>query len=501
MSGVNLADIARWDIFTRQYIDPKIYDWVACALRDLDAPGSCVAVSACNGAGKSSSIIANAVLCHLLQYPTGRVICTSAVERQLTHVIMGYLRSKIDLFPKGSEFNKQEIFVPKKDKEGRVIGQAEYLSFTTNDPGKAEGWHGSEENPLLLIIDEGKTVESDVYSAFDRCTAQRRLVVSSPPVEATGEFYEIFQGRGSWPWKLHKVNYWMCPHIEKQSPGKAEKMKEKYGEDSPIYRSMILGEFSQDSSLSVINSRYIDKAMYNPPEWNKDTKRRFAIDWSAGSDEQIGGKIEGNRVTLPIIANEHDTNKIVERMAAWLKKEGAVEGEVIADDGGLGRPMNYSLEKLLGFNVGRFNGGLPANQPIYYANRINEVWFTANDALRSGYIILPQDEKMRHQAISRRKEIGDLNESRLKMETKKQMKKRGEDSPDRFDVVAMLLDAARPILPPESLKEKPKQIETKDLVTRFLEESDWQSKKRLDFSEKSDISVKRQGLFPVCGSY
>jgi len=464
---INLADISRWDIFVKHYISPRSYDWVLAALRDLDPIGSCVAVSAPNGSGKSSEVIGGAVACHLLQYPRGRVVCTSANERQLTHVIMGYLRRHTKLFPAGTEFKKTDIVVPLIDKEsGREIGKSEYISFTTNDAGRAEGWHGELDEPLMLIIDEGKTVGDDIYAAFDRCRAQRRLVVSSPPVEASGEFYNIFFGRGSHPWKLHKIGYWQCPHIEAGDPGRYQRYKDKYGEDHPIFRSMILGEFSQDSSLSVFNAKYVDEAMYNPPSWNGDKKRRFAIDWSAGSDEQVGGKIEGNRITFPVLANEPDTNKIVDIMYDWLKSERAVEGEVIADDGGLGRPMNYALEKKLGFRIGRFNGGLPAKQSIYYANRINEIWFEANDELKKRCLILPKDDVLRHQLISRRKDITGRNESKLCMETKRQMSDRGEGSPDRGDVVCMLISVAHPIL--ETKERRPAEPIITPLETRFL---------------------------------
>lgn len=497
---LNLADLSRWDIFVKHYLDPRAYDWVLAIMRDLDKVGSCVAVSAANGSGKSSSVIGNAVVCHLLQYPNGRVVCTSAVERQLTHVIMGYLSRFRHLFPANAVFNKLDISVPLMDKNtGKQVGASEFISFTTNNAGKAESWHGDDERPLMIIIDEGKSVEDEIYSAFDRCTAQRRLVVSSPPVEASGEFYNIFHGRGSWPWKLHRVNYHQCPHIEKQTPGKYELMKKKYGEDHPIFRSMILGEFSQDSSLSVFNAKYVDNAMFSPPNWNEDRKRMFAIDWSAGSDEQVGGKMEGNRITFPVLAHEHDTGKIVTTMANWLKKEGVKEGEVIADDGGLGRPMNYDLEKQLGFRIARFNGGLPSTQPTYYPNRINQIWFETNDELRKGHIILPKDDILRHQLISRRKAPPSDNESRHKMESKRQMADRGVSSPDRADVVCMLVGSMLPIRVP---KDRIPVVEVKNEIERsFFAECEWNEKKKLDIIGKSDIRDEKGALFPQIGIY
>lgn len=498
---INAADLTRWDLFTRHVIkDEKLYDWSAAILKDLDPIGSCVAVSAPNGSGKSSSVIANAVACHLLQYPRGRVICTSAQERQLTHVIMGYLRTKIHLFPNGTVFNQLEITIPYKDADGRERGRAEFISFTTNDAGKAEGWHGSDAEPLLIIIDEGKTVDDDIFSAFDRCTAQRRLVVSSPPTEASGEFYNIFHGRGSWPWKLHRITYFQCPHIEKQSPGKYQLMKAKYGEDHPIFRSMILGEFSHDSNLSVFNARYVDAAMFNPPEWNGDKKRVYAIDWSAGADEQVGGMLEGNRVSFPVLAHEHDTNKIVEIMADWLKKAGAKDGEVVADDGGLGKPMNMSLERLMGFRIIKFNGGLQAQNKIYYTNCVNEAWFEANDELRKGHLILPKDDILRHQLISRRKDTNGRNESRPVMETKQQMSTRGLGSPDRADVLTLLIRYGRPIIAPKSRIEQPK-IVLSPLESSFMRECDALNKNRLDNYQIYDISKSEAGLYPVIGKY
>jgi hypothetical protein len=53
-----------------------------------------------------------------------------------------------------------------------------FLSFTTDEPSRAEGHHKNAHSPLLMIVDEAKSVEAEIFQALDRCTYNVLLIYS-----------------------------------------------------------------------------------------------------------------------------------------------------------------------------------------------------------------------------------------------------------------------------------------------------------------------------------
>ena len=103
------------------------------------------------------------------------------------------------------------------------------LGFSTDQPGRAEGWHpklSNDEDPVFIIVDEAKTVPNKIFEAFDRCTRVFQLWVSSPG-SAAGEFYESLHANQKFCW-TREVTSMECPHSD---PGKREGDREKRGED------------------------------------------------------------------------------------------------------------------------------------------------------------------------------------------------------------------------------------------------------------------------------
>ena len=43
---------------------------------------------------------------------------------------------------------------------------------------RAEGHHKNQHSPLLIIIDEAKSVGNDIFQAFDRCSFNVQLLIA-----------------------------------------------------------------------------------------------------------------------------------------------------------------------------------------------------------------------------------------------------------------------------------------------------------------------------------
>ena len=85
-----------------------------------------------------------------------------------------------------------------------------------------------------------------------------------------------------------------------------------------------------------------------------------------------------------------------------------------------------------GYDIHRVNfGARPFDDR--YANRSAEMWHTAARAVEKREIILPSDQTLHQQMVTRRAEVS--RTGKLGLERKDAMRARGLDSPDRADAV------------------------------------------------------------------
>jgi hypothetical protein len=212
----------------------ELYPWQADVLNELElTPRQRVKVTLAtpNGAGKSERIVATACLWWLSIYPKGKVVITTKSGMQLDTQIAPAIESHRSKFD-GWKFIERQIETP-------TGGLA--VMFTTDDAGRAEGHHtiGSVDvGPVLIIVDEAKSVESAIFEALDRCTWTALLYVSSPG-SMSGRFYESHTNP-VFGFKVFKAGLSDCPHIPKD---KIDDIIKRYGADAPYTRSTLHGEF------------------------------------------------------------------------------------------------------------------------------------------------------------------------------------------------------------------------------------------------------------------
>src|SRR5262245_3144380 len=156
-----------------------------------------VAVSAPNGAGKSSKITATIILRTICVKPQAKVVVTSADLRQISEQIWPALERYKYLMKEEDGWHWTAFDHTIRSPQGGVI-----IMFTTKDPGRAEGWHAdfdeanNIDSPCVLIVDEAKSVEESIFEAFSaRCTFNGLLYISSTGL-MQGSFYRAMCGEG-----------------------------------------------------------------------------------------------------------------------------------------------------------------------------------------------------------------------------------------------------------------------------------------------------------------
>ena len=377
----------------------------------------------CNGGGKSSVVIASAVLAFLYNWPRGRCAITSGSYLQLESILWPAIVQYRNLpYFKGWVWNQTEIKTPQ---DGFALG------FSTDDPLRLEGWHQSPESPLLYIVDEGKAISDDKYQGIGRCTPTFYGQFSSAGA-AQGDFYYSFNKFKSFFWTV-KVTSLDCPHISDQ-----QRAFDKAKLDPAVYASKHDSEFDADLTGSAIKLGVINTALERQALLRHHPGQRTAFcDFAAGGAENVIALRDGNKVALIAAWRNPDPTQACREFIEHFKRLGLHPSEIFADVGGLGVVMCKNL-KDAGWPVIEVNNGLPAEDAEHYANRGSEIWFKAAHMIEFGlgageHVIIPEDKLFVEQATSRKREYD--QKQRLKIESKKDLIGRGIPSPDRADAV------------------------------------------------------------------
>lgn len=235
--------------FARKRLGLSLYDWQIDAISPFDDASLeliLVSLATPNGSGKSAIVIPTLVLGWLAVYPRGRVVLTTADGKQLDGQVMPAIESFRARFP-AWKFIEREVTTPTG---GR------FVAFTTDQAGRAEGWHKGDDldSPLLMIVDEAKTVPDEIFSAIDRCTFNALLLTSSPG-KMTGRFYDSQFKPGGKFIRL-RVGLADCPHIGQD---KIDRIVAEHGPDSPFTRSTLHGEFMEADAELRFNREGLDR--------------------------------------------------------------------------------------------------------------------------------------------------------------------------------------------------------------------------------------------------
>ena len=402
----------------------KPYEWQAEALQAViaqDDGTEPLALVAANGSGKTANVIAILVLWFLHRWPKGQVVITSGSFRQIEKQLWPAMRAHQAKFPDW-DFLATEIRTPE---EGFALG------FSTDDPGKAEGWHpksGRDVDPVFIIVDEAKTVGDEIFTAFDRCTRRFQLWASSPGAPR-GQFYDAFHKRRK---HFHCVRARSadCPHIPR---AKIDRDREHYGADNPIYLSMHEAEFCEESGLVTLSPGQLRRAIENPPAKDESGEVVAFCDFAAGRDENTLAVRRGNHVRLVKAWQEHDTVQAARQFIQLFKEHGLFPGQIHGDADGMGTVfLDVMAEE--GWRINRFHGGQTAQRSNEYANLIGEVWHEASLAIARGEIHLSGIDTVTFEQLTTRRAEWSAT-GKLRVESKDDMRAKGLKSPDRADAL------------------------------------------------------------------
>lgn len=398
------------------------YKWQLNVWKDIIPIGSRVALKAANGSGKTDVLVASIVLWHALAFKGSITVITSGAWRQVKDQLFPSIKRHSEKFP-GWKFNDHDFTTP----DGSVC-----VGFSTDDAGKFEGYHAKDVNtqPLLIVIDEAKSVKEDIFHAKARCQPTRELIVSSPG-GSTGEFYNAFNKKAGL-YKTHTVTAYDCPHISRKW---IDEQIAEYGIDHPLVRSMVFAEFMDMGEDGTVIPLGVLERNYNTLiQANTSGEVHAFCDFAAGGDENVLAIRRGN--VCEIVKAWRETNTMIAcgEFISMFNRLNLKPEWISGDAGGMGKVWCDRFAEL-GWNINRVNFGGKPDRKDMYSNRAAEIWGEGARCIENKKYILPKNDDIFKKQIISRKWEGFYSDGKLRLESKEKMRSMGIHSPDRAEAV------------------------------------------------------------------
>ena len=395
------------------------------------------AVRSANGCGKTY-ILPRIALWFLHAFAPAVVINTAPTWRQVENQYWrnfreAYLRSTV---PLGGKLFKTKW---ERDEDWFALG----LATDEHSVVKFQGWHAKN---IMVIFDEASGISPAIYEAARGALSggeMVRFVLIGNPNLNSGDFYDAFRDPAFN--KIH-ISAFDIPNVRQKRqivPGLithewVEEMREKYGEESDIYRVRVLGEFPQQSTDTLISIDLIERAFGADRERYNEKDEIIGLDVARfGDDETAFVYRKGNFAKVLKVIYGNSTMEIAGQAKIFLKEypSARIFIDVVGVGGGVYDRLKEQPDvssRVYGVN----NAGKPRQEEDYINIRI-ESWVNVRNWLKDA--IMEKHEGFYQLAYPKYK----INSNgKMQLESKEDMKKRGVKSPDIADALALTISKA-----------------------------------------------------------
>jgi hypothetical protein len=326
-----------------------------------------------------------------------------------------------------------------------------------------QAFQGFHRRYLLGIMDEATGVPPWLVEAMQALLtneAARLLAIGNPDDPATWFERACRPGSG---WHVMPVSAFDTPAFtgepvpENVRDGLVsqtwvnEKRQDYGGEDNPLWQSKVLGQFPDTSDRNVIAPRVVREAQerdlpgLEPGCFGLDVSRSAKGDWTELYRWRGG--------VARLVDRWRGLDSIAAAERAWSHGEHIPNVPIVVDNDGLGVSVADALERIRerlghsGPRLVRFSSAGAPREPDKFDTRRSELWWTFRELVSSqtdeagatvyaGHLDLDAaDERLAAQLQAPR--WWPDRRGRIHVETKDEMARRGEASPDAADAVMM----------------------------------------------------------------
>ena len=417
-------------LFVKTVIGAEPQQWQADALRAI-ATNDKLAIKSGHGVGKTA-FEAWAVLWWLLtRYPT-KIAITANTAHQLNDVLW----TEIDKWARGLPQGFKDLLEFKSDKISLKGASDSFAVARTSRRENPEALQGFHSENMLFICEEASGIPDVVFQVGEGSlsTPKSKVIMCGNPTRADGYFYDAFHSNRA-QWHCMTVS---CLDADTVSEKFIGDMAAKYGEESNVFRVRVLGEFPTQSDdvlvpLHLVESavtRHIEMAPGAPVIWGLDVARY-------GGDRTALAKRQGQVLIEPIKTWQ---NKDLMEMAGIILSEYEATRymdrpeKIFIDSIGIGAGLVDRLIELDMPAVGIAVSESPSLKEKFTRLR-DELFWNAREWFEGRDVSIFNDETFISEITAVRYKY--QSTGKLKIESKDEMKRRGQRSPDVADAFVL----------------------------------------------------------------
>lgn len=237
----------------------------------------------------------------------------------------------------------------------------------------------------------------------------------------------------------NQVTMWDCPHLMMPlKKAERERMKRKFGEDSFIYKSMVLGKFhrsdaytnvfSENEIAMVINSM---KGEANP--WKG--QKYAAMDPTGGGDAGVFMRRIGTRVDIIDDTRKSDELELADYWICKMRDLHMEPHQAWVDAMGLGGTVIKHMRRN-GFSPNPFTANVKPTYSNIWKDRYSEILGMLKMMIQLNILALPMCHNLIRDMRSRR--YVTMSDNKIKAEEKTKHRQRENFSPDYLDTLIYL---------------------------------------------------------------
>lgn len=419
--------------------------WVLCAIRDglLDINTAIrIAVASGHGVGKSA-LVAMIILWAFTTYPDCRGVVTANTENQLKTKTWAELGKWFNLFIAGAHFQLTATALLSRDPTRERTWRIDAVPWSEKNTEAFAGLHNQGKR-VLLVMDEASAIIDKIHEVAEGALTDANTeiiwLMFGNPTRNIGRFKEAFPGgQFAKMWLSRSVDSRTVPFTNHKL---FQQWIESYGEDSDFVRIRVRGVFPRTGEMEFISAADVEAAMA------RDVTTAITDPLAIGCDVARYGANE----SVIAIRKGRDAASIpwhffrglstVELAQRVVETAGALSADgIFIDGGGVGGGVvdNVRHAHLHCYDIqfgGRddVGGWATGNDGERYKNKRAAMWGAMRAWIRSGGA-LPNDPELKAQLIGPTYTFTIKNE--IQLESKEDMMRRGVESPDRADALAL----------------------------------------------------------------
>lgn len=349
---------------------------------------------------------------------------------------------------------------------GGLLGRVNQTEWLINDEIVAYGrkpadhdesaFQGIHARYVLVIIDEACGVPESLWIAADALTTNSdcRLFAIGNPDNPASHFRKVCTpGSG---WHVIGISAFDSPNLtDERVPDEValslvsrewvEEKRGEWGEDNPIYRSKVLGEFSSDDPNQVVRQSDVAACRIPPDQPHQPADLlpvELGVDVGGGGDETVIRERRGRLAGREWKAHTDRPEKIAPLILQAIRETGATAVKVDSIGVGfgvVGELRNMASQRLHNAAIIAVNVAEKASQPDKYLNLRAEMWWDLGRGLseRGGWDLsgMANADATVAQLLEPRWDTD--AQGRIRVEPKEEIIKRLGRSPDNADALLL----------------------------------------------------------------